>query len=197
MIRLARKPSLWLIFLAHLGFAILWSAAVFGASYFVWVRRGRTSTLAVTVLVLFDLIAIGLIWDVVVRLWRTLNHRHPLVEIDRQSLAYGDSAQVHIIEPHPRSIAEMGVKLIGECYAQSATDISSYRETKTALNRCYEEELLRLKLDSADPVSRLVQMQLPKSPPADGISWKIVVDSRLKRGGVIEHGFPLKVRESA
>jgi len=195
MIRLVRKPSLWASFLARFVFAIVWTGAFFGMTVAVW--RRHPDTIVLVVLGCFDLIAIAILWDLVVRFWRTLKHQEPFVEIDRQSLAYGDSAQVRIVESHPESISEMGVKLVGECYAKSATDISSYRETKTVLTRCYDEELLRLKPDASEPLSRLIRVQLPKSPPADGITWKIIVDSHLKQGGVIEHAYPIRVRENA
>jgi hypothetical protein len=43
----------------------------------------------------------------------------------------------------------------------------------------------------------MVQIQLPKSAPADKVKWKIVVDCHLKQGGLIEHPFPLRVSDSA
>jgi hypothetical protein len=63
---------------------------------------------------------------------------------------------------------------------------------KFARTRCYEEELLRLQPSGA--VDRTMRVQLPKSPPADGMKWSIVVDSTLKHGDVIEHPYPLRVR---
>jgi hypothetical protein len=189
MIRLTRKPSLWVTFLGRVVFLIVCAAAVAAAWYFVWKRH------SILIFVLADVIAIGAIWELI-RAWRAFRLGAPVVEIDRQPLTYGDSAQLRVAEAHPKSIAELGVKLIGECYATSATDISSYREKKITLTRCYEEELLRLK-PADEPLSRLVPMHLPKSPPADGMAWKIVVDAHLKRGRVVEHPYPLHVRETA
>ncbi len=194
-VRLARKPSLWANFLGRLVFAIVWVGFFVGFSYFAWQHRVRTPTFVLVILAFFDLIALGMVWDIVVRFWRTLHHREPVVEIDRQWLAYGDSAQLSIVEPHPQSIAEMGVKLVGECYTKSATDISQHRQTVVSLTRCYEEELLRLKPAGDEAISRLLQVQLPKSAPADGVTWKIVIDSRPKQGGMIEHPFPLRFEE--
>jgi hypothetical protein len=190
MIRLARKPSLWVPFFGRIVFAIVCAAAVAAAWYFVWKRH------SILIFVLADVIAIGAIWELI-RAWRAFRLGAPVVEIDRQPLTYGDSAQLRVAEAHTKSIAELGAKLIGECYATSATDISSYREKKVVLTRCYEEELLRLKPEPGEPLSRLVQVQLPKSPPADGMTWKIVVDAHLKRGVVVEHPYPLHVRETA
>jgi hypothetical protein len=197
MIRLARKPSLWTNFFGRLLFAIVWAGGFVVLSFFAWRHRAHTSLFVWIILGFFDLLAIGVIWDIVVRFWRTLNQREPVVEIDRDSLAYGDSAQVKVTEPSPRSIAEMGVKLIGECYSRADLDVSEHRETVISLTRCFEEELMRLKPQSDDPISRIVEIHLPKSPPADKMTWKIVVDSRLKQGGIIEHPFPLRVRDIA
>ena len=166
-------------------------------SYLAWRHRYGTPAFAFVLLGIFDLIAVGVLWDIVVRFWRTLHHREPVVEIDRQSLAYGDSAQVRIVEPHPESIAEMGVKLIGECLSKTEMDVSHHRTSVISLTRCYEEELLRLTPTSDEPISRLVQMHLPKSPPTDKMTWNIAVDSHLKQGGVIEHHFPIRVREQS
>jgi len=195
MIRLVRKPSLWSNFFGRLLFAIVWVGGFVVFTLWVWRHRFGTPWFLFVILGLFDLIAIGVMWDLVVRLWRTLNQREPIVEIDRDSLAYGDSAQVRVAEEHPESIVEMGVKLVGECRTRTEQDISQHRQTIISLTRVYEEELLRVKPASAEPVSRVVQLQLPKSAPADDVTWKILVDSHLKQGGIIEHPFPLKVHE--
>src|SRR5437667_6205446 len=186
MIRLTRRPSLLASVLGRVAFLMICAVAILAASYFVWKRR------SFLIFALADFIAIAAVIDLVLFL-RRFRHGAPIVEIDREPLVYGDSASVRVLEGHTKSIAELGLKLIGECYAESATDISSYREKKIVLTRCYEAELLRLRPSEA--VDRTVQLQLPKSPPADGMSWKIVVDSHLKQGSVIEHSYPLHVRE--
>jgi hypothetical protein len=196
MIRLARKPSLWMNFFGRLIFAVLWSGVFFAVSVWAWLHRFGTPTFILIVLGFFDLIAIGVVWDIVVRFWRTLRHREPVVEVDREPAAYGDSVQVRVVEEHPESIAEMGVKLVGECDAKAEREFTAHRETFISLTRCYEDELLRLKPSSGEPINRVVQMHIPQSPPADDISWKIVVDSRLKQGGVIEHSFPIRVNSA-
>src|SRR5438552_14777616 len=176
MIRLVRKPSLLVGFIGRLLFVVICAAAVVAAWYFV-LKRGTYLIFA-----LVDLLAIAAVWELL-SFYRRFRHGAPVVEIDRQSLTYGDSAQVRVNDPNAR------VKLVGECYAESVTDISSYREKKIALTRCYEEDLQRLK-------NQTFLLQLPKSPPADGINWKIVVAAHLKQGGVIEHSYPLRVRET-
>ena len=188
MFRLVRKPSLWVNLLGRLLFAMLCAAAAFAAWW--WMHRSAViMSLAVA-------IALLALWDVIRFAWRA-HFDAPVVEIDCRCLAYGDSAQLHVIEAHAESLAELGVKLIGECSMSAATDISSFREMKTARTRCYEQELLRMKHDDAAPINRVVRMQLPKSPPADAVSWTIVIDSRLRHGDVVEHPYPLRVRESA
>ncbi len=194
--RLRRKPSLWSDFFARLLFAVIWVGFFVIASWLAWHRRAGMSAFVLLLLAFFDLIAVGLLCDLAVRFWRTLQNHEPVVEIDHDLLAYGDSANVRVLEPDPESIDEIGVKLVGECWSKSMTDFTKYRRTVTAYSRCYEEELLRLSPSAGEPFSRLLKIQLPKSPPADGVRWKIVIDSRLKKGGVIEHLFPLRVRES-
>jgi len=194
MIRLPCRPSVWATFLQRLLFAIVFAGGFLTLTWYASRHIGMP-TYVYLILGFFDLIAAGVVADAVIRFWRTAHHCEPVVEIDRQSLQYGDTAQVRVIEPNPQSIVEMGVKLIGECRAKSVTDISQHHETRVERTRCYEEELLRLKPSSSEPINRLVQLQLPKSPPADDMTWKIVVDSHLKQGGVIEHPFPLRVRD--
>jgi len=196
MIRLVCKPSVWVTFFRRLLFAIVFAGGFLALTWYASRHIGMP-TYAYLILGFFDLLAAAVLADAARRFWRTLHHHEPVVEIDRQTLEYGDTAQVRVVEPHPQAIAEIGVKLIGECYAKSVTDISHFRETRVTLTRCYEEELLRLKPASDEPVSRLLQLQLPKSAPADRIAWKIVVESHLKQGGVIEHPFPLRVIENA
>ncbi len=169
---------------------MVWAGACAIGSYWAWRHRFGMPTLALIILGLFDLLAIGLLWDMVVRFRRTKNHREPIVEVDRDSPAYGDSVQVRIVEEHPESIAEMGVTLVGECDARAVREFTGHRETVVTHMRCYEQELLRVK-PSAEPL--IVQMHLPKSPPADEVAWKIIIDSHLEQGGIIEHPFPLRV----
>src|SRR4051794_20905927 len=98
MIRLARKPSLWMNFLGRLIFAAIWAGVFFGFFLWAWIHRFGTLTFILVILGLFDLIAIGVVWDIVVRFWRTLNHREPIVEIDPAK--YGGTVQVRIVEKH-------------------------------------------------------------------------------------------------
>jgi hypothetical protein len=194
MIRLARKPSLWTNFFGRLIFGVVWAGVFFAVSWWAWMHRFGTPTFILVILGFFDLLAIGVVWDIVVRFWRMLHHREPVVEVEREPIEYGDSVQVRIVEQHPESIAEMGVKLVGECTTRAERDFTMHRETVISLTRCYEDELLRLQPSSGEPINRIVQMHIPQSPPAADVSWKIIVDSRLKQGGVIEHPFPFRVR---
>jgi hypothetical protein len=185
MRRLARKPSLWVSFFLRVVFVIVASIAVNVAMFFV-IKRGTFFMLTLVLL-----IAVAAIWELI-RFAFEMRHRPPVLEIDRDALAYGDAAELRLIEAHPRSVAEVSVKLIGDCSRSEATDISEYRETKIARTRCYEEELLRFQPSAA--IDQTVRVQLPKSPPADGMRWLIVVDFTLKHGAVVEHPYPLRVR---
>jgi len=82
---------------------------------------------------------------------------------------------------------------VGECSVTEAVEFSQHRHSTTNMTRCYEEELLRITPQNDKPVK--LQMRMPKSPPADGVAWKIVVNSRQKNGAVVEYPFPLRVRE--
>lgn len=188
MIRLARRPSLWASFFLRVVFVAVAWLAVIVALFFV-AKRG---TFFMLTLVVF--IAIASVWEMI-RFWLEIRHGAPIVEIEHYPLTYGDSVDVCVTELNPQRVAEIGVSLVGECNSSAATDISEYRETKVARTRCYEHELLRMKMNSSAPV--VARLQLPKSPPADGMRWWIVVDATLKHGDVIEHPYPLRVRETA
>jgi hypothetical protein len=197
MVRLARKPSLWMCFCGRLLFAIVWAGVFFSLSTWVWLHRFGTPTFILVILGIFDVIAIAVVRDIVVRFRHKLHQHEPVVEIDRESPTYGDSVELHIVDTHPESICEMDVKLVGECYNKSDLDFTEHHETVISRTRCYEEELLRLKPAANEPINRTVRMNLPRSAPAEGVAWKIIVDSYLRQGGMIEHPFPIRVRESA
>ncbi|HSP17080.1 MAG TPA: hypothetical protein VLV78_20210 [Thermoanaerobaculia bacterium] len=190
MNRLARKPSLWMNFLGRFLFGVVWAGGMSAFTWVVWVKRDANTPVFVWfVLGFFDLLAIGIVWDLVVRFWRTLMHRQPVVEIDRQSLRYGDSAQLHVVEEHPESVKEISVRLVAEHWlttTNGGTTIRSYQP-------CYDQELLAISLAEAEPVSRMLQIRIPEKPPADDAKWKIVVATMLRQGGVIAHPFPIDV----
>src|ERR1051325_9145365 len=125
MFRLARKPSLWASLFLRIVFVIVAGLAVVAALFFV-AKRGTFFMLSLVVL-----IALAAVWELL-RFSARMRLGAPVVEIDRQPLAYGDSAEVRVIERHPRSVSEISVKLIGECQTSAATDISEYRETTVA-----------------------------------------------------------------
>jgi hypothetical protein len=188
MIRLARRPSLWgSLFLRVIFVSVAWLAVIV-ALFFV-AKRGTFFMLTLVVLV-----AIAAVWEMI-RFWLEMRHGAPIVQIDRHPLAYGDSAEVLVIEMYPRRVSEIGVTLVGECSASASTDISEYRETKVARTRCYEQELLRMRVQSPAPLA--ARLQLPKSPPADQMKWSVVIDATLEDGRVIEHPYPLRVNETA
>lgn len=188
MFPLARKPSLWASLFLRVVFVIVAAFAVIVALFFV-AKRGTFFMLSLVVL-----IAIASVWELI-RFWFRMRLGSPRVEIERHPLAYGDSTEVRVSERHTRLVREIGLTLVGECNASASTDISEYRETRVARTRCYEEELLRVKPENDAPIRQIVRLQLPKSPPADGMSWTIVVDATLKHGDVVEHAYPLRVKE--
>jgi len=185
MIRLTRRPSLWITFVARVAYTAGCSAAVIAA--WRYAPRLPWMLFGVSGIIVFAALC-GIVMS-----WRDMTAGVPIVKIDHSSLAYGESAKVLVLEPRPGPVAEMGVKLIGECPVSSATDISNFRDTRVSVTRCYEEELLGLRPRSDEPLSRVVQIHIPKSPPADATAWKIVVAAHLKQGGVVEHPFPLRV----
>jgi hypothetical protein len=193
MIRLQRKPSLWMNFLGRFLFGVIWAGVFAFGTLWVWRHRYGSPVYVFVILGIFDLISIGVLWDLIARFQRTINRREPLVEIDHEP-AYGDSVKIRVTEQHPESLTELGVKLVGECYTRSEREFTQHREAVVVLTRCYQDELTRAK-PSSEPVT--LTMLIPKSPPADEIAWKVIVDTTLKQGGIIEHEFPIRVRTSS
>lgn len=187
-VRLTRRPSAWASVFSRSFLTVLWAAL------FVAFLRYVQEPLAVVAFI--GMVGTGMLCDAAVQFRRALNHHEPLVEIDKHALTYGGSAQVHVVEPATSLIAEMHVKLVGDCKVTSGTDVSQHREQVLSQERCYEQELLRLTAMPREPVNRMLHIMLPKSPPAEGIAWKIVVASRLKQGGVVEHPYPLPVHSA-
>jgi hypothetical protein len=193
MIRLVRKPSLWLGFLGRLVFCIVWAGAFFGISYFVWnYRRAGTPWFMFLFLGFFDLIAIGVVWDIVVRFWRTLTNKQPEVSIDHDNLQLGSTAQVQFTEPNPESLADISVRLVAE-----HTLVFKSGTTKTyRTERCYDEELLAMHVDGPDPITRSMQIRIPAAPLGSQVRWMITVNTMLRQGGLMQHAYPFKVTSS-
>ncbi|MEK6372007.1 MAG: hypothetical protein AABO58_04875 [Acidobacteriota bacterium] len=189
--RLAPHPSPWASFLVRLLFTTVWSGFFGVFSLMVWRHPAETPWFIFAILGFFDLIAVGMLWDVVVRFWRTLNHREPVVEIDQPMLVYGGSAQLRVTEPHPESVAEMSVRLVCEQRITTKTD----NRVQQFVNRCHDQELLRLSPDTPDTLHRMLPIRMPDQPPEKDVSWKIVVGNTLRQGGTIEHNFPLRVEQ--
>jgi len=189
MIRLAPHPSPWASFLGRLLFTTVWTGFFAVFSFMIWRHREETPWFIFGVLGLFDLVAFGMLWDVVVRFWRALNHREPVVEIDHPSLVYGGSAQLRVTEPHPESVAELSVRLVCEQLITTKTD----NRVQQFVNRCHDEELLRMSPETSDPIHRMLSVRMPDQAPEKDGSWKIVVGTTLRQGGTIEHHFPLRV----
>jgi len=173
MPRLSRKPSLLLSLILRLVFVII---ATLSALW--WIEKRRASFMSV----LIGVLAVAAVWEMI--RFAMQMHRPPVVAIDHHPLVYGDSAELQV-----SGEAEITVKLVGECEATAATDISQHREKKIMRTRCYDVELFRGK----PPAS--VRLQIPKSPPADAMTWTILVDSTLRDGAVIADLYPLHVRD--
>jgi hypothetical protein len=168
MTRLARRPCLWVASLGRIAFTAICAAAVFAAWRYVprlpWMLFGASSIIVIAA-------ACGIIVSL------RMAARTPVVEIDHASLAYGDSAEVRVVSP-----GDVDVRLIGECEATKAVDISNFRDKHVSITRCYEEELIRGK----GPFT--VRVHIPKSAPADDVAWKIVVEA-----AGVAHPYPLRV----
>jgi hypothetical protein len=192
MNRLTRKPSLWANFFVRLVFATIWVGGMFGFTFFVWTRSraGETPIFVWIILGIFNLFAVGLIWDIVVRFWRTLMNRQPIVEIDRQSLRPGDTAQLHVVENHPESIAQMSVRLVAENWVTSQQGNATIR----SFQPCFDQELLQMNVPAGEPVNRMLQIRIPADSPGDDAKFQIVVMTELRQGGVISHTYPIDVK---
>lgn len=190
MMRLAPHPSPWSSFLGRLLFTTVWTGFFGVFSLMVWRHREETPWFIFGILGFFDLVAIGMLWDVVVRFWRTLNHREPVVEIDHPSLVYGGSAQLRVTERHPESVAEISVRLVCEQLITTKTE----NRVQHSVQRCHDQELMRISPAGGDePINRLLSIRMPDQPPEKDVSWKIVVGTTLRQGGMIENIFPLRV----
>lgn len=168
MTRLARRPCLWIASLARVAFTAVCAAAVFAAWTYVprlpWMLFGASSIIVLAA-------ACGIIVSL------RMAARVPVVEIDHASLAYGDSAELRVVAP-----GGVDVRLVGECQATKAVDISNFRDKHVSITRCYDEELGR----ANGPFT--VRLHIPKSAPADDVAWKIVVEA-----AGVTHPFPLRV----
>ena len=191
--RLVRRPSLWKSFFGRLAFSVVWVGGVVAFWVFTWPRRQGVSLLLYVFPALLSVLALGLVWDVVVRFWRTVTDRQPVLELDRAPLTYGATARLRVLEPHPRSLSEMVVTLAGDHWVTTRERDSRRDVTTHSYERCYEAELLRVSFTGARPVDESVELRLPDEPPADGVEWKIVVRDTLRQGGVMEHWFPVPV----
>jgi len=187
--RLKPHPSPWASFLGRLLFTTIWCGFCVVFSIMIWRHPEETPWFIFGVIGLFDLIAFGMLWDVVVRFWRALKHREPVVEIDQPSLVYGGSAQLRVTEPHPESVAELSVWLVGEQRITTRTG----NTVQQSVSRCHDQELLRLSPATPDPLHRTLSLRMPDQPPEQDVSWKIVVGTTLRQGGTIVHSFPLRV----
>lgn len=168
MTRLGRRPCLWMATLFQAVLTLTCGAAIYTAWRFI--PRLPWMLFAASILIVF---AAGC--GIIVSL--RLAARVPLVEIDHVSLAYGDSAEVRVAAP-----GDVDVRLVGECQATKAVDISNFRDKRISITRCYEEELVRGKAPFT------VRLHIPKSAPADDVAWKIVVES-----AGVAHPYPLRV----
>ena len=193
MVRLVRKPSLWMGFFGRLIFCTIWAGGFAVFSWFIWTyHRADTPKFIFFVLGFFDLLAIGMIWDIVVRFWRTLTNKQPELEIDHEPLQRGSSAQIRFSEPHPESLAEINVRFVGEHTVKQTTGST----TRIFNERCYDQELLQMNVDGPNPITRSLQIKVPTESPGDKVKWMILVNTRLRQGGIMQHSYPIDVTGS-
>ena len=189
MVRLVRKPSLWMGFFGRLLFCVIWAGAFAALSFFVWTfHRHDTPVFIFIVLGFFDLIALGMVWDIVVRFWRTLTNKQPTLEIDHDNLQLGSTAQVQFHEESPESLAEIDVRLV----AMATVTTRSGSTTTTTTAPCYDQELLHMNVDGPNPITRSLQIKIPAGEFGDA-KWMISVNTRLRQGGLMQHSYPLQV----
>lgn len=187
--RLSRKPSLWAAFAGRFLFTVVWCGGIGAFSYFV-LTRGHAPLFVKILLGVFGFFGVMMLWDIVVRFWRTLTGKQPLVEIERLPLGYGESAQLRVIESDPESVREMVVSLVADHRVVRHDD----NITVIGEERCYSSELLRATDLTGEPFVSMLHVQLPVEEPGDSPKWKVEVSTTLKQGGMITHGFPIDVR---
>jgi hypothetical protein len=191
MVRLTRKPSLWLGFLGRLVFCVIWAGGFAAFSWFIWTyHRHDTAKFVFFILGFFDLLALGMIWDIVVRFWRTLTNKQPELNIDHDNLRPGSTAQIQFTEPHPESLAEINVHFVGEhtVKQKSGTTTTIFNE------RCFDQELLQMNVDGPNPITRSLQIKVPAESPGNEVRWMILVNTRLRQGGIMQHSYPIQVK---
>ena len=190
MVRLVRKPSMWAGFFGRLVFFVVWAGMSFAFSWFVWFNERAHAPLVVKIVLgFFDLIALGMLWDIVVRFWRTVTNKQPQLDIDRKDVPFGSTAQVRFTEPNPESLAEIDVRLV----ALQTVKREQGNTTTYTTEAIYDEELLRMNVDGPNPIERSLQIKIPSDPPSTGAQWMIAVNTRLRQGGVVQHTYPLRV----
>src|SRR5437016_3709340 len=88
--RLRRKPSPSMVVLQRLAFTSVWNGFFALFIFLTWPHRATTPIAIQALLRVFVLIGLGMVWDVVVRLFRTLAGKTALGDVDRQPLRRGE-----------------------------------------------------------------------------------------------------------
>jgi len=181
---------MWAGFFGRLAFSTVWAGAFVAFSYFVWFHhRADTPIFIMCILGFFDLIALGMVWDIVVRFWRTLTNKQPEIEIDHEDLHPGSSALIRYNEPNPDSLAEFNVRLV----ATKMVVTKNGGTTTYSTEACYDQELLQMNVDGPNPITRSLPIKIPAEVPAGDPKWMIVVNTRLRQGGIMQHSYPISV----
>src|SRR5262245_23057378 len=191
--RLAMVPSPWGVVAGRraLTLAVNGFLAMF-------VVRGRSHVdevplFAKVVVTLWGFIGLGMVWDLVVRAYRTAVGRFAVLELDRLPLRPGAKAHGRVLLRDPATLSGLTVSLVGERH-ETRTD-----EGRVQVIAARFHESVVFTFDPAsDPetgpmLDRRFAVPVPGELPPGTLTWRLVVALRLKQGGMDSQDFPLQV----
>ena len=189
--RLRRRPSPWVVVLQRLAFSTVWNGFFAVFVFLTWHHRSETPIFIQAILAFFVLCGIGMLWDLVVRVARTLEGKTAVVEVDKQPAQRGEALHVRVSQKDLASLAALQLGLIGE----STVTETRGNTTITTTSRCYQQEIFNYAGNElVDAVlDRDYTVTIPTSGPRGEIRWAIAVNQELKQGGVDIQSFPLQV----
>src|SRR5262245_4619167 len=194
-LRLTRRPSPWVVVLMRLAFAILWNGFFGVFVVLAWPHLAETPILIQVVLGLFLLLGVGIVWDVVVRFYRTLTGKTAVVEVDRQPLHPGDTVRIRVCQRGLNSLRRLHVGIA----ASNTVTKQSGTMTTTTTKPCYQREIAVWDpaATAADSYDETFAVQIPSESFRGTVEWSIVVRQDLAQGGIDFQTFPLRVVASA
>jgi hypothetical protein len=179
------------VVLQRLVFTTLWNGFFGVFILLVWPHRATTPIFIQGILGFFVLIGLGMAWDLIARLLRTLAGKTAVVEVDRLPIRRGETLQLRVFQSDPASLATLQLALVGE---NTVTETRG-NTTITRTGRCCTQEIFSSGAGDLDGASldRAFSVTIPADGPSGEIRWSILVAQQLKQGGGDFQAFPLQV----